>query len=496
MTSGHLFFNCVYRVQSIVWRLKAVTRVSCLLDWKQFTVRARAFTADSNFPCAPEARAFTAGSNFLCAPSARAFTADSNFLCAPVARVFTTDSNFLCAPTARVFTTDSNFLCTTAAHAFTADCKFLCTAVTSKTCFKLVFSRYLCAQNSFNHVNRRFQTRNFSTSSHQNYKNKRAKKPKHGGSTMTERSETASVSLAAQMLSGVRDDSELKKPANNSVNDGFNKRDEALLHDLLDVRHLVEGTITNVVTDTDTTFDEEIHAEGKHLNTKSCSENKSNADDYLEELSLDHSLATSTVPIPRREGRMMTIYGSPNGSVPVSKVPCHGCGALLHCRDPGVPGYLPSQKFLLLTSDDLKAVTCQRCYLLKRYNIAIDATVGPAEYEIIISKIKKSQSLIIVLIDLTDMPSSLYGGVWKLFGESSHPIYIVGNKVDLIPKDEVGYLKRVKDSMLQHCRENGLMKEGWIKHVALISAKTGYGVEELITQLLNDWKLKGQYLHN
>lgn len=30
-------------------------------------------------------------------------------------------------------------------------------------------------------------------------------------------------------------------------------------------------------------------------------------------------------------------------SVPVSKVPCHGCGSLLQCADTSLPGYLPSE---------------------------------------------------------------------------------------------------------------------------------------------------------
>jgi len=31
------------------------------------------------------------------------------------------------------------------------------------------------------------------------------------------------------------------------------------------------------------------------------------------------------------------------------------------------------------------------------------------------------------------------------------------------------------------------------QHVALVSAKTGYGIEKLISRLLRDWKLKGLF---
>lgn len=38
-------------------------------------------------------------------------------------------------------------------------------------------------------------------------------------------------------------------------------------------------------------------------------------------------------------------FGTPDPSVPVSKIPCYGCGALLQCAEPSLPGYLPSELF-------------------------------------------------------------------------------------------------------------------------------------------------------
>lgn len=38
-------------------------------------------------------------------------------------------------------------------------------------------------------------------------------------------------------------------------------------------------------------------------------------------------------------------FGTPDPSVPVSKVPCYGCGSLLQCADSTLPGYLPSELF-------------------------------------------------------------------------------------------------------------------------------------------------------
>jgi len=67
------------------------------------------------------------------------------------------------------------------------------------------------------------------------------------------------------------------------------------------------------------------------------------------------------------------------------------------------------------------------------------------------------------------------------------PVYVIGNKVDLLPRDAPGYLDRIKESVVALCEERGITAQ----HVALISAKTGYGIEKLITHLLRDWKLKG-----
>ena len=67
------------------------------------------------------------------------------------------------------------------------------------------------------------------------------------------------------------------------------------------------------------------------------------------------------------------------------------------------------------------------------------------------------------------------------------PVYVIGNKVDLLPRDAVGYLDRIKESLLNLCEEQGVTAQ----HIALVSAKTGYGIEKLITRLLRDWKLKG-----
>jgi nitric oxide-associated protein 1 len=182
-------------------------------------------------------------------------------------------------------------------------------------------------------------------------------------------------------------------------------------------------------------------------------------------------------------------YGTPDLTVPVSDVPCGGCGALLHCKDTSIPGYVPSELFNGLTHTELKTINCQRCHFLINYNTAINVTVTPDDYINIISTIKDKFALAIVLVDLLDFPCSIFSDLNKVLGPK-RPIFIVGNKVDLIPKDQPDSLNHIKRCLMDEAVKMGF-EEKYIKYVSLISATTGYGVEELITQLHNIWKYKG-----
>lgn len=63
-------------------------------------------------------------------------------------------------------------------------------------------------------------------------------------------------------------------------------------------------------------------------------------------------------------------------------------------------------------------------------------------------------------------------------------------QVDLIPKDTRGYLDHIKNVLVQHILYRGIPERN-IRHISLISATTGYGIEELITALHNKWSRDG-----
>lgn len=186
--------------------------------------------------------------------------------------------------------------------------------------------------------------------------------------------------------------------------------------------------------------------------------------------------------------------GMPNPTIPVSSVPCPGCGALLHCQDEQKPGYLPYGKFTKINFKlPIPNTICHRCYLLKEHKIASNIEVSVEEYPRIISQIKKTFSLVVVVVDVTDMENSIFPNLLDLIGKK-HPIIIVGNKIDLIPRDEKGfsYLRRFQKTLTKAVLEAGLEEaKNKIKHVTLVSAKTGYQIEELITKIGNEWGNSG-----
>ncbi|KAI5097767.1 nitric oxide-associated protein 1 [Silurus meridionalis] len=184
------------------------------------------------------------------------------------------------------------------------------------------------------------------------------------------------------------------------------------------------------------------------------------------------------------------VYGSPDAEMPISDVSCSGCGALMHCTAPEVPGYLPSEKYKqLLEGEKLQNSICQRCFLLTHHHKALNVTMSKDEYKNIVRRIKSEKALVLLIVDLLDLPDSIVPDLPQLVGKNKH-IVILGNKVDLLPGDSHDYLQRIRRQLAQHCADAGIPTRD-SKDVHLISAKTGYGIENLITKLQASWKYKG-----
>ncbi|XP_067142955.1 nitric oxide-associated protein 1 [Centruroides vittatus] len=217
---------------------------------------------------------------------------------------------------------------------------------------------------------------------------------------------------------------------------------------------------------------------------------QNNAFDYLEKaVDTDDKLKKEISSL--REDFWNSNYGTPNPTLPVSDIPCGGCGALLHCKDSALPGYIPSERFKLFLSKfwKLRGEICQRCIYLKHFNVALNVSVDPSQYPQILSNIKDKNSLVILMIDLMDFPCSIWSNITDIIGIK--PIIVVGNKVDLLPIQNGKDLNCVIYTIQQTLKDIGVDREKNIKHIHLISAKTGYGVEELINKLHKLWENRG-----
>ncbi|XP_047356447.1 nitric oxide-associated protein 1 [Vespa velutina] len=190
-----------------------------------------------------------------------------------------------------------------------------------------------------------------------------------------------------------------------------------------------------------------------------------------------------------QENSIDWLYGSPNENTQISSIPCGGCGALLHCKDHTLPGYLPSELFIGITDEELKNMICQRCHFLKHYNTALKVKVSSEDYPELLKVIKTKKCAVILIIDLTDFPCSIWPNIGSILHRHT-PVFVVGNKIDLLPKDSPTFESHIKMCISKAIEDAGIGQNN-IKHISLISAKTGYGIENFINKLHKLWRYKG-----
>lgn len=183
------------------------------------------------------------------------------------------------------------------------------------------------------------------------------------------------------------------------------------------------------------------------------------------------------------------VFGTPDMDEPASDTCCAGCGAVLHCTAVDVPGYLPSEKFRVLQQEErLGGATCQRCHLLTHHHKALNLQVSSDQYRAIVQQLRPLRALVLLVVDLLDVPDSIVPNLPALVGTNKH-IVVLGNKIDLLPGDAPNYLQRIKRQLYQYCHNAGFGRQ--VTDIHLISAKTGYGIEGLISSLQRSWKYKG-----
>nr|XP_061793235.1 nitric oxide-associated protein 1-like [Nerophis lumbriciformis] len=183
------------------------------------------------------------------------------------------------------------------------------------------------------------------------------------------------------------------------------------------------------------------------------------------------------------------IFGTADPEEPIGNCHCSGCGAVLHCVDATVPGYLPGEKYkALLQEGGLEDATCQRCHLFRHHQKAMDLSVSKEEFRNIVRSIRSQKGLVLLVVDLLDLPDSIIPDLLDLVGPDKR-VVVVGTKIDVLPADSPDYLRRIRRQLAGYCQDAGYGDR--VLDVCLVSAKTGYGVEALISGLQRMWRYKG-----
>lgn len=73
----------------------------------------------------------------------------------------------------------------------------------------------------------------------------------------------------------------------------------------------------------------------------------------------------------------------------------------------------------------------------------------------------------------------------------NRPVVVVGNKVDLLPKDGKKFIERITNCLREEVTKVSGIREKDIRHISVVSAKTGYGIEELVNKLHSNWSVQG-----
>lgn len=223
--------------------------------------------------------------------------------------------------------------------------------------------------------------------------------------------------------------------------------------------------------------------------------------------------AAAAAALPRRErnpGRKRRERGSVSAaarladfSLPASGVSCSGCGAELQCRDGVAPGFVPAEKYRSLSESPasvagLRGAVCQRCWLLAHRGEALGLRLPPEQHRMVVSDALRRPPrhgrgpLLLYVLDVLELPDPVLPQLPGLLGPDvpATGLLVVGNKVDLLPSDSPGYLGRLRERVVAACAEAGLRRAPLVD-VRLVSAKTGFGLEGLISRLQRSWKCTG-----
>jgi ribosome biogenesis GTPase YqeH len=150
-------------------------------------------------------------------------------------------------------------------------------------------------------------------------------------------------------------------------------------------------------------------------------------------------------------------------------VHCAGCGIQIQTEDKTKPGFTPQSAL------SREVVICQRCFRIKHYNEVAPVGMDDDDFLRILNGIGATDSLVVMVVDIFDFQGSWLRGLPRFIG--NNPVILVGNKVDLLPKNI--NLNRVRNWMQHEAKELGLRPAD----VVLVSAAKGVGIDELLSRI-------------
>lgn len=203
----------------------------------------------------------------------------------------------------------------------------------------------------------------------------------------------------------------------------------------------------------------------------------------------------------QQRGAAAAVPSMSDPSVPPSGVSCSGCGAELQCGDGGAPGFVPAERYRSLASEGpagLRGAVCQRCWTLAHHGSALRLRLPPEQHRRVVSAALRRPPrhgrgpLLLYVLDVMELPDPVLPQLPALLGPDvpAAGVLVVGNKVDLLPADCRGHLGRLRQRVAAACARAGLRGAALVD-IRLVSAKTGYGVEGLVSRLQRSWKCAG-----
>ncbi|VDN14685.1 unnamed protein product [Dibothriocephalus latus] len=175
---------------------------------------------------------------------------------------------------------------------------------------------------------------------------------------------------------------------------------------------------------------------------------------------------------------------------------CAGCGAQLHCAQPGAPGYLSGPEIQALKNAHFGdrpgrsfksklTKLCVRCQLTRQHDMTFQESMSGEKYdELIITELmSQKKAVVLIVADMLNLPHCIVP--LKLDQHESLRYILVGSKVDQLPIDGPKFYSRWQKALLNAFIERTSLNEEHVVHVSLVSALTGYGMNRLLDFLLS-----------